>query len=58
MKQYDHEPTISELLDQLQKEDMEIPSFMPQIKIPVVGKIINNKIKESLRDTYVNLIIE
>ncbi|MBQ7736722.1 MAG: hypothetical protein IJT62_02665 [Oscillospiraceae bacterium] len=58
MKQYDHEPTISELLDQFQQEDMEIPSFMPQIRIPIVGKIINNKIKAALRDTYVSLIIE
>lgn len=36
MKQYDHEPTISELLDQFQEEELEIPKFMPQIKIPTV----------------------
>lgn len=37
---------------------MEILPFMPQIKIPIVGKIINGKIKAALRDTYVSLIIE
>lgn len=57
MKKYDHEPTISELLDQFLQEDMLIPAIMPQVKIPVVGNIINKKIKAVLRDTFVNLII-
>lgn len=49
--------TVSELLDQFQKEDMELPEFMPKIKIPIIGKIINDKLKASMRISLVKLII-
>ena len=57
MKQYDHEPTIEELLDQLEKEDMVLPDFLPKIKIPIIGKIIEKKMKSAMRDALANTML-
>lgn len=44
--------TVSELLDDFQKNEMVLPAFMPQIKIPIIGKI-----KAAMRDSLVRLMI-
>lgn len=55
MKQYDHEPTMSELLDQLEKE-MKLPNFIPEVKIPILKGGINKMIKKGMRKAFVFLM--
>lgn len=57
MKKYDHEPTISELVQQLQEEYAYLPDFIDPIKIPIIGKKINKLIVESMVKTFVNFML-
>ena len=44
MKEYDHEPSMTELFDQLREEHAYKPDFIPDIKIPIIGKKITKAI--------------
>ena len=44
MKEYDHEPSTTELFDQLREEYAYKPDFIPDIKIPIIGKKITKAI--------------
>lgn len=44
MKEYDHEPSMTELFDQLREEYAYKPDFIPDIKIPIIGKKITKAI--------------
>ena len=44
MKEYDHEPSMTELFDQLREEYAYKPDFIPEIKIPIIGKKITKAI--------------
>lgn len=57
MKQYDHEPTMTELFDQLAAEDAFLPEFIPAIRIPIAGKIISKMIKKGLVNTLADTML-
>lgn len=57
MKQYDHEPTLEELFAQLAKEDAFLPSFIPPIKVPIMGKFIEGKIKEGMTESVITSLL-
>ena len=57
MKTYDHEPTLYELADQLEKEYAYVPDFITDIKIPILGKIIKKKIKSGMVASFVNFLL-
>lgn len=57
MRHYDHEPTISELFIQLEKEYAYCPAFMPQVKIPILGKVINKMINRVMVNTLVFFLL-
>ncbi len=44
MKEYDHEPSMTELFDQLREEYAYKPDFSRDNKIPIVGKKITKAI--------------
>ena len=49
MKTFDHEPTISELMDLLEKEYVYIPDFIEYPKIPIMVIFIRKIVKKTLR---------
>lgn len=53
MKQYDHEPTMTELFDQLREEYAYKPDFIPDIPIPVLGKKIVKGIIAGMVETTI-----
>lgn len=57
MKQYDHEPTLYELAQQLEEEYAFTPPFIPDIKIPILGKIIKRKILKNMVNSFVNFLL-
>lgn len=57
MKTYDHEPTLYELVQQLEEEDAFVPDFIPDIKIPILGKFIKKKIVKGMVGSFVNFLL-
>ena len=57
MKTYDHEPTLYELANQLEEEYAYVPGFIPDIKIPILGKIIKKKITQGMTASFINFLI-
>lgn len=53
MKQYDHEPTMTELFDQLGKEYAYAPDFIPIAKKPIIGKFISKMIGKQMIETFI-----
>lgn len=53
MKQYDHEPSMVELFDQLREEYAYKPDFIPDIKVPIIGKKITKGIIAGMVETTI-----
>ncbi len=53
MKEYDHEPTMVELFDQLREEYAYKPEFIPNIPIPILGKKITRGIIAGMVETTI-----
>ena len=53
MRKYDHEPSMTELFDQLKEEYAYKPDFIPDIKIPILGKVITKKIVEGMVESTI-----
>lgn len=51
MKQYDHEPTLYELIQQFEEEDAKLPDFIPSTGVPDIDKAIIHSMVISLIET-------
>lgn len=57
MKKFDHEPTMEELFALL-PDEVEMPDFIPPIKIPFIKKVIERKIKVAMSEALANLLFQ
>lgn len=58
MKQYDHEPSMMELFDQLKEEYAYIPDFMPSfLRLPIIRDVIGKPIKEAMVENVIDMML-
>lgn len=50
MKEYDHKPTIEELLLQLTEDDPLLPDFLPPVDIPEIKAAVTEGMIKSAMD--------
>lgn len=57
MKQYDHEPTMTELFAQLEKEYAYVPDFLPPItRAPIIKHVAGKFIKKAMVDNVIDMM--
>lgn len=58
MKQYDHEPTMMELFEQLKEEYAYIPDFLPSfMRLPIIRDVVGGPLKQAMVENVIDMML-